>query len=246
MEPDTAFRPTSTPIAIAKYTKPYEERRIETLARYIPDGWGRDALDLGSGPGYFSKLLSGRGWNTTSVDTDPENIESAKQSGGETRLGDAVSVLSSLPTDRFDFALALELIEHMPRRDGTAMAREILRVLKPAGTLILSTPNRFSLEGLIGYYWGEKLRGWGKWQAWDPTHVYLYTAGEIVRLLESCGLRVDQVIGYYYEGPVPIVGRVRLPLHSSRRWPLNRFGFNTILICRKPWALPANGRVPAA
>jgi hypothetical protein len=34
------------------------------------------------------------------------------------------------------------------------------------------------------------------------------------------------VLGYFYEG------RISLPVEVSRRFPMNRFGFNTILLSR--------------
>lgn len=244
--PEQTFQPTNTPIDIAKYERAYERGRIEILNRLIePGGGGRRALDVGSGPGYFTRLLRDRGWKVTSVDTDPQNLESASRFAEAVQLGDGISVLAGLPDRSLDLVLLLEVIEHMPEDAGEKLLRHAERVLDRGGALILSTPNRFSLEGLGGYYWGEKLRGWGRWQAWDTTHVRIYASWEILRLMERCGFHADSVTGYWYGGHIPGLGRRKLPFDRSGTFPWNRMGFNLIVRARprggaRPYSSDAN------
>jgi 2-polyprenyl-3-methyl-5-hydroxy-6-metoxy-1,4-benzoquinol methylase len=233
MSPDDQFQASHTPFDLTKYESPYELNRIRILKDLIPTGHGKRAVDIGCGPGLFSRELSAKGWTTASIDTDGKNIERARDYVHETHLGDAVSVLSTLPENQYDLALSLEIIEHMPRARGKDLLVEIIRVLKPRGSLIISTPNRFSPEGLGGYYVGEKIRGSGKWDAWDPTHVHIYSSSEILQLVRATGFSVSKIIGYYYGGKLPLIGRWKLPLLESTTFPLNRLGFNTILECHK-------------
>jgi 2-polyprenyl-3-methyl-5-hydroxy-6-metoxy-1,4-benzoquinol methylase len=234
MENPEQFQFSHTPVDAGKYRAgPYELGRTKIIEELIPDGRQRKAIDLGCGSGYFCEVLSNRGWSVMAVDTDPVNVETARRFVSEASLGDAISVLSGLPQDHFDLILALEIIEHMPREYGEKLLEEIWRVLRPGGKLLLSTPNRYSPEGLGGYYWGEKVRGWGRWDAWDDTHVHIYNSAEIIRLLRGCGLIVERVTGYWYGGVLPLIGRWRLPLRKSSLFPLNRLGFNIILECRK-------------
>jgi len=227
------FQATHTPFDLTRYESPYEIDRLKILKELIPSGYGKRAIDIGCGPGYFSRELSNKGWRTSSVDTDSENIESAKEHAHETHLGDALSVLPELPVNHYDLALSLEIIEHMPKAHGENLLKGIFRVLKPGSRLIISTPNKLSPEGLGGYYWGEKIRGWGKWDAFDPTHVHIYSSPEILQLVKSSGFSVNKIIGYYYEGTLPLIGRWKLPLVKSTMFPLNRIGFNIILDCHK-------------
>lgn len=218
---------------MSKYKKSYEANRIKILEELIPEGRGARAVDIGCGPGHFCKLLSSKDWRPVAIDAASENIESARRYATETHVGDAVGVLSMLPENRFGLVLALEIIEHMSQTHGEKLLKDIIRVIKPNGTLIISTPNRLSPEGLGGYYWGERIRGWGKWNAWDGSHVHIYSSPEILQLLELTGFAVDRVTGYYYKGRLPVIGRWRLPLVKSTMFPFNRIGFNIMIECHK-------------
>jgi 2-polyprenyl-3-methyl-5-hydroxy-6-metoxy-1,4-benzoquinol methylase len=233
MSQDNQFQASHTPFDFTKYETPYEIARVKILKGLIPSGYGKSAIDIGCGPGYFSRELSIKGWRTTAIDTDTENIKSARKYAHETHLGDALSLLSQFPESQYDLVLSLEIIEHMPKPQGKNLLMEILRVLKPHGGLMISTPNRCSPEGLGGYYWGERIRGWERWTAWDSTHVHIYSSSEILHLLETSGFAVDRVTGYHYGGRLPVIGRWKLPLSKSTMFPLNRIGFNIMIECHK-------------
>jgi 2-polyprenyl-3-methyl-5-hydroxy-6-metoxy-1,4-benzoquinol methylase len=232
MHSTSKFSPTNTPFDFTKYDTPYEVDRIEIIKAMIPAGQAKRAIDVGCGPGYFSKVLSNKGWTTTAIDTSSVNIESAKTYAAETHEGDAISVLSKIPSSHYDFAISLEVIEHMPKRLGQKLIEQLSRVLKRDGKLVISTPNKLSPEGLGEYYWGEKVLG-RTWNAWDSTHVYIYSSWEIVRVLKTSGLAVDQITGYYYKGRLPVIGYWSLPMKSSSVFPFNRLGFDIILKCHK-------------
>lgn len=230
---DSGFRPSGTPFGLARYETPYEVGRTGIIDGLIPFSNNNDAIDIACGPGYFCKRLTDKGWRTTALDADSENLRSAAGHAAETHLGDAAVVLSKLPEGRYDLALALEIVEHLPKTSGADFLKAIRRVLKPGGRLIVSTPNRCSPEGWGHYYWGEKIRGWGKWYAWDETHVHIYSSHEFLRLLTATRFTVDRVTGYHYQGVLPLIGRWRMPITKSTTFPLNRLGFNTILECHK-------------
>jgi len=233
MSQENQFQASHTPLDFSKYEKPYEIHRVKILKDLMPSGCGKSAIDCGCGPGYFSRELSSKGWKVIAIDTDPENIESARNYAHETHLGDALSLLSEFPESQYDLVLAFEIIEHMPKPQGKNLLMEIRRVLKPHGGLRISTPNRFSPEGLAGYYWGERIKGWERWTAWDSTHVHIYSSSEILHLLGTVGFAVDRITGYYYEGSLPVIGRWKLPLVKSTVFPFNRIGFNIMIECHK-------------
>ena len=232
---DEHFQATNTPFELSKYEGAYEAGRIRILESLIPTVSSGCAVDIGCGPGFYSRLLASRGFAPTSIDTDSANLASAGRFAAETCQGDAVEVLGRLPAAKFQLALALEIIEHMPKSRGETLLERVHRLLAPGGTLLLSTPNRYSLEGLMGYYVTEKLRRKAVWKAWDPTHVHVYTSFEIVRTLRERGFSIRSATGYDYKLPLPGgLGRVPLGPSHTRLFPLNRFAFNLVFECVKP------------
>jgi len=49
--------------------------------------------------------------------------------------------MSEIGDEQFDLVNCSEVIEHIPFEDGVALLKEILRVLKPGGRVVVSTPN---------------------------------------------------------------------------------------------------------
>ena len=226
-------------IDLERYRSPFVAGRAVQIDAILPSGAERDALELGCGPGFFTRMLRARQWKPTCVDLEPAHLEAAAEAAESTLCGDALAVIAKLGEQRFGLVLALEIIEHMPRAAGEQLLAQAFRVLRPGGWLVLSTPNRWSLEGLAGYYIEEKLRRRERWQAWDPTHQYVYSSREILALVRGAGFEVEAVRGYYYATELPGIGRVRLPLEASGRFPLNRLGFSLALRARKPGPAPS-------
>jgi len=217
-----------------KYLKPYERERVKVIERLLPTIIGdRPALDLGCGSGYFSRMLIDRGWKVTAVDAEEENIAEALRFAVKGIVGRLPEALDELRGERFELVLMLELIEHLERRQGEALLATLGGLVADGGHLLVSTPNRCSLPGLRHYYWGELIKGAGKWEAWDDTHQYVYGSWEFLRLLRSLGWKILQVAGYWYAGDFPLGIRVRMPFLSAGSFPLNRFGFDLIVLCRK-------------
>jgi 2-polyprenyl-3-methyl-5-hydroxy-6-metoxy-1,4-benzoquinol methylase len=104
------------------------------------------ALDYGAGIGNFTRklLASGRFEQIDGADIllRPENLPSTIR-WHRLDLNDA----DAIPRTSFDVVIAAEVIEHLenPRQ----VAREWFRILKPGGTLILSTPNNESIRSLM-------------------------------------------------------------------------------------------------
>ena len=226
----------ATPIDPRMYEDTYQQHRTEIMAQRIPETEHGLALDIGCGVGHYTRILNQKGWRTTAIDSDSSNIEAAKDYASETHVDDAISVLQRLPANQYDLALLLEIVEHMPKQLAETLLTETCRVLKHGGLLLLSTPNKISPVGIGHYYWGEKIRGWPKWYAWDRTHEHIYSSFEIIKLVKKFRFTVEKVAGYWYQGYLPLIGKWKLPILLSRHWPLNRFGFKIILECRKKQA----------
>lgn len=96
-------------------------------------------LDAGCGTGWFSKLSSERGAIVTSMDLG-ENLLArvASKCNSERIVGSILDI--PFQDNVFDIVISSEVIEHVP--DPFKAMEELFRVLKPGGTLILTTPNK--------------------------------------------------------------------------------------------------------
>jgi SAM-dependent methyltransferase len=88
----------------------------------------------------------------------------------------------------FDVVLCLEVLEHLAV-DPMAMMAEINRVLKPNGTLVLTTPNAIRAGNLVKAWLGEHPMGWAPYNGFDSNrHNREYTPAEVEALLRNSGL----------------------------------------------------------
>jgi glycosyltransferase involved in cell wall biosynthesis len=130
------------------------------------------------------------------------------------------------PDGHFTTVLCCELLEHLAA-DPMRMMAEINRVLKPGGSLVLTTPNQASLRAisslLLGYHpslFSVYLRPDGG-AAGEERHQREYTPLEIHLLLTNSGFDVAQLeTGPFREAPRPELAWVthlletyRLPTH---------------------------------
>jgi ubiquinone/menaquinone biosynthesis C-methylase UbiE len=117
------------------------EKEARTLYWYgLQDGMS--VLELGSGPGFVTEqlLISLPDSRITALEIDPALIRSAKlylQDKVSDRLQfvEASIMDTGLPENSFDFAVARLIFQHLP--DPVGAAEEVLRVLKPAGKLVI-------------------------------------------------------------------------------------------------------------
>jgi SAM-dependent methyltransferase len=106
--------------------------------RLLGDVCGRTVLDVACGPGLYAAELVARGARVIGFDVSPRMVELARERvpAGDFRLHDVADPVEWLPDDSVDlvlFALAIEYVD-----DRVAALRELRRVLRPGGALVLS------------------------------------------------------------------------------------------------------------
>ncbi len=207
-----------------EYDRTYEQRRLALVERLLPAGTGR-ALDIGCNDGTTTALLAAKGYEAIGVDVDEEVVERARQAhpGIEFEVGTVEDVPAD---DRFDLVTCLEVIEHLTPGQQDGMLGFIRSRLTSSGTLVLSTPGRYSFFSAIDRSL-RRVRGMGPYDWWDPTHRTVLSWRGLHRALERHGFQVEQLVGFHY-----LPRKVAAPI-SIARPPLNRAGFDLIVRCRR-------------
>jgi SAM-dependent methyltransferase len=113
--------------------------RYSWAAQFVAD---HSTLDAGCGTGYGLEILArGGAAELTGIDIDLGAVAAARRRGERNGAVVAQADLHALefPDDRFDLAVCFETIEHLASPEqGIA---ELRRVIRPGGTLIVSSPN---------------------------------------------------------------------------------------------------------
>jgi SAM-dependent methyltransferase len=157
---------------------------LRQVPRYRRNG---RVLDIGCGSGGYLAFLAEMGWHCAGVETGAKSRAYAQTVLGlDVREGPLEAC--GFPDAAFDVVTLWHVIEHLP--DPRATLREIGRILKPEGLLLLRTPNVESWEAALFR---------GNWYGLDaPRHLYLFSPATMERLLRQCGFAVTAVRATYH------------------------------------------------
>lgn len=99
-------------------------------------------LDIASGEGYGSHLLSKFAFKTYGVDIDAKSVAHANEKYANENLNFIVGSTDLIPLEdnSIDLVVSFETIEHHNKHD--LMIQEIKRVLKKDGVLLISSPEK--------------------------------------------------------------------------------------------------------
>ena len=152
----------------------YAERR-SILHRILRDrrtgGW---AADIGAAAGGNTRVLESLGWRSLALEYSGTGADLARSRGLLVARADAHRL--PLRTDSMGVVTALDVLEHL-EDDGTA-ARELRRVLRPDGVLIVAVPADPAL-----------------WSAHDDAvgHLRRYTEESLRALLTGAGFEIERL-----------------------------------------------------
>lgn len=131
-------------------------------------------LDIGCARGNFIKNAGGF-FEVFGIDISKHAVNEAKRSGLDAKVAKAEK--TGFKKDEFDVITMFDVIEHLS--DLSILLKEIKRILRPEGLLVLSVPVYDKLAGRI-------VRDVDK----DPTHVHKQSRSFWIRLLKENGFRI--------------------------------------------------------
>ena len=145
---------------------------------------GIKILDVGCGPCVIAGIVKLRfDADVYGVDCDSTFVDQAKTKGIKVYGCDLESGSFPFADGSFDYVLFIEVLEHLAKPENCL--KEIARVLKPNGILILSTPNLTSLQNRISLFRGkDPLNGNPIDRPYDR-HIRLYALNSATQLLSS-------------------------------------------------------------
>lgn len=167
----------------------YHRLRLQLALDLLWESEPATVLELGSSAA--APLLDSlpAGVRAIAVDIDPHALP---------RRSDVVQPIAADVADRLPFRdasidsiLMCELIEHL--YDSSSLLDECRRVLKPGGSLIVTTPNLAGLQDRLRFLFGLSPRQVDVLHPYLKLHIRPFTKQSLARLLTSSGFSVASV-----------------------------------------------------
>ncbi len=182
---------TETPLALTgERTVPgiaeenYWFRRHEIAYTSILDECrGKTVLEAGSGEGYGAAMLATVADSVTCVDYDTSAVEHTRRRYPELTVHQGNLIELPIADASVDVVVNFQVIEHL--WDQPQFIAECLRVLRPGGKLLISTPNRITFSP-------------GRDTPLNPFHTRELNAAELTELLVDGGFGVETMYVVYH------------------------------------------------
>jgi 2-polyprenyl-3-methyl-5-hydroxy-6-metoxy-1,4-benzoquinol methylase len=212
------------------YLSPVRRREADGGVRClsaVPQG---RLLDVGCGSGEWLGEMRQRGWTVEGVDFDESAVKLAREAGLKVESGSLEE--QHYPDDSFDAVTLNHVIEHVP--DPVRTLAECARILKPAGKLVLFTPNSASL--------GHRLFK-DSWRGLEPPrHLHIFSTKSMRRTLTAAGFQEITILPFIvtsviHQSLLLRWGRTDFTRGTPRSrpaWGIARL-FKFLELCLLPW-----------
>ncbi|MBZ0111838.1 MAG: methyltransferase domain-containing protein [Thermoanaerobaculia bacterium] len=190
--------PSALEAAVPYDPDPAYRRRLLQLLEFLAPSPSDRILDLGCGLGSFLAVLHRLGVVPIGVDLSLSRTLQAGSAVTEARLAVGDALQTPFADAIFDKIVLGELIEHL--EDDLAALREVRRLLRPEGVLVLSVPHAD-----YPFWWDPvaRIRTWlgarplrtGSYVGIWFGHRRLYRPAELVERVEQAGFDVQRIEG---------------------------------------------------
>jgi len=171
---------------------------LDHLQHHVPIG--SKILEIGSIPLILTTAMNQLGYKIQGVDISPERFQTAINVNKlDVLKHDIETEILNFESNNFDVVIFNEIFEHL-RINPIHTMNEMLRVLKPGGILMLSTPNFMSLRNIKLLIQHNKCRAdiyteyFRLQEIGHMGHVRLYTTAEVSIFLQKIGFETTKII----------------------------------------------------
>lgn len=180
---------------------PTQFGNLDANLRFIDDTGvlrpGARILEIGSGTGTLLSRLHGRGFDITGIDVNADLVAEARRWHGDVPIQQVRGTSLPFPDRSFDIVMSFDVFEHIP--DSDAHLREVRRVLRPGGTYLIQTPNKWTNVVF------ETIR-WRSFTRFREDHCSLHSLAELRARLARHGFRARvfdvPVVNEFFRGKV--------------------------------------------
>ena len=197
--------------------------RLVTRAEHDRHLGGGTLVDVGCGAGNLWPFVHDRfdrylGLDAVRYDGFPAE--------GQLHQIDLDTGRATLPDGVGDMVAAIETIEHL--ENPRAFVRELARLARPGGLVVITTPNQLSLLSKLGLLVKNQFPSFQEGPGLYPAHITALLPVDLLRMARECGL-VESAIRYSDSGRIPGT-RWHWP------WPLagRAYSDNVLLVARRP------------
>jgi 2-polyprenyl-3-methyl-5-hydroxy-6-metoxy-1,4-benzoquinol methylase len=176
----------------------------------------------------FSKVLAERGADLVAADFSEAAVRFAKERLHGLAATAVVADIQEIPFpgESFDVVVSQETVEHV--LCPPLALRELVRVTRHGGILIVTGPNYLNVVGL--YRIALRLAGRAYTEIGQPINQPLILAMQ-VRRLRRLGCEIVTVEGDVLPFPIPRFRTVTVP--ARPQWLMRWFALNTLVVARR-------------
>lgn len=222
----------------------WHRAKLAEAKRLLDPGKGEKVLDVGCGSGILAAMLArSSGASVLGIDINESAIRFARSRFRLPNLEYRIGLVDDLdiPEGTIDKIAFLEVIEHITEAQGREVLRDFHRLLRPGGTVVITTPNYLSPWPLVE--WGLDFFRLVPSLAGEQ-HVMAYNRWTLDRVARRAGFHVVtyRTINLLAPWTSLVSWRVAKGLHKLETRAPHPLGAILVFCLRKPGEEDSNGR----
>ena len=222
------------------YKKPKVDKMLAVLREHgvISNVKKKLAIDIGCSIGHFLKVAQARGWESHGLELNKKAVAYARKKFKLKNIKEVMLEDAGYPKDHFTAAGLWGVLEHVLYPDR--VLKDLHRVLKPDGVVIISVPSAASLAARVLRERTSMFDG--------IVHLWFYTPETLTKLLEKSGYKIVHmsseqpefdVVWNYLNYEDPYMGTAEFPYGPETKKMIEDFilqknmGYKLITLAQK-------------